>query len=64
MEEVRPYSVIVQFQGQFYEIILWLNDSEMEAWDKEVDLETIHCIADMSHQLDKLNPAASGAIKM
>lgn len=62
--KIRPYSIIVQFHSAFYEIILWLTNEEMEAWDKEVDLEWIHCITDMSHQIKNLKCEVSGATKM
>lgn len=61
ISEVRPYSIIVQFCGAFYEIILYLTQEEMEDWDREVDLETIHCIVDLSHQLKHLKTYARGA---
>lgn len=58
---IRPYSIIVQFCGAFYEILLWLSHDQMVRWDREVDLETIHCITDMSHQLKHLKTEARGA---
>jgi hypothetical protein len=58
---VRPYSIIVQYSGQFYEVILWLDHSQMLKWDKEIDSETIHCICDMSHNLKHLRSEARGA---
>lgn len=59
--KIRPYSIIVQFQDAFYEVILWLDHDQMLAWDKEIDLETIHCICDMSHNLKNLTTEARGA---
>lgn len=58
---IRPYSIIVQFHDKFFEIILWLTHEEMLDWDREVDLETIHCITDLSHQLKHLKTVPSGA---
>ena len=61
LKEVRPYSIIVQFCGAFYEILLFLTEKEMLAWDAEVDCETIHCITDMSHRMKHLHVEARGA---
>lgn len=57
---MRPYSIIVQYSGAFYEVILYLTTEEMLAWDREVDLETIHCITDMSHNMKHMS--AGGAV--